>query len=275
MRAALLMIPLVLSSAACSSQDDFARETGVSDSAAQATAGASAQKPALEGLSVKETAEKNGGTWEFAYSYPKAVAAEPALAEQLTAEKDKALANEKAGWNGAQADSPPDCSACRSRGYEKEWKVVADLPNWLSLSADTYTYTGGAHGMSGLQSLVWNKKNDEGMEGVELFTSAAALEAALGDRLCKALNAERQKKRGEPVDSANANYGFNECQPIKDSTVLVGSSNGKTFDRMTVYFGPYVAGPYAEGAYELDFPVTAAVLDAVKPEYRGSFSVKS
>ena len=43
---------------------------------------------------------------------------------------------------------------------------------------------------------------------------------------------------------------------------------GKRFDRLSVYFGPYVAGPYAEGDYELDFPVTASVLDAVKPRLR-------
>jgi hypothetical protein len=56
--------------------------------------------------------------------------------------------------------------------------------------------------------------------------------------------------------------------------VIVGSSNGRTFDRIGVWFGPYLAGPYAEGAYELNFPVDAAVLGAVKPAYRSAFSVK-
>ena len=58
----------------------------------------------------------------------------------------------------------------------------------------------------------------------------------------------------------------------KKATVLVGSSNGKTFNRIGVWFGPYVAGPYAEGAYELTFGVDKAILDAVKPAYKAAFS---
>ncbi|HBM05432.1 MAG TPA: hypothetical protein DD369_07510, partial [Erythrobacter sp.] len=67
---------------------------------------------------------------------------------------------------------------------------------------------------------------------------------------------------------------FDDCPGLDEASVLLGSSNGKTFDRLSVYFGPYVAGPYAEGDYELDFPVTASVLDAVKPDYADAFSVK-
>ena len=67
---------------------------------------------------------------------------------------------------------------------------------------------------------------------------------------------------------------FDNCPGLDEATVLVGSSNGNTFDRIGIYFGPYVAGPYAEGAYELDFDVTASVIDAVKPAYAGAFSVR-
>ena len=274
MRASLLMIPLALSSAGCSSGADTSRQTVDTEATASAEGTEPVATVEAKGLSVSQSADKNGGKWDFDYSYPAAVAAEPALAEQLTEEKDKALANEKAAWNAAQKESPPDCAGCRSRGYEKKWQVVADLPGWLSLSADNYTYTGGAHGMSGVQSLVWDKQKDVGMDGVELFQSPAALDKALGKKLCNALNAAREKKRGEPVDTTDGNYGFNECQPIDQSTVLVGSSNGRTFDRITVYYGPYVAGPYAEGDYKLDFDVDAAMLGAVKPEYREAFSLK-
>ena len=61
---------------------------------------------------------------------------------------------------------------------------------------------------------------------------------------------------------------------LDEASILIGSSNGRTFDRISVYFGPYVAGAYAEGDYELDFDVTASVIDAVKPEYADAFSVR-
>ena len=276
MRASLFLSPLALSSAACSSKADYARETGVT-ARASASSGARATAVSSKAVAVEtsESEEKDGGSWKFNYGWPAAVSAQPALAAQLSAERGKALAEEKASWQRDSAASPSDCTACRSREYQKTWKVVADLPGWLSLSADSYSYTGGAHGMSNVESLVWDKTLKAAHDGVELFGSPEALDAALGPKLCAALNAQRAKKRGEPVPPAGADdMGFNSCQHVKDATVLVGSSNGKTFDRIGIWFGPYVAGPYAEGAYELNFPVDAAVLAAVKPEYAAAFSVK-
>lgn len=266
MRKLLFLIPLALSSAACSSGEDFARETGAD---ASATARSDAKPVRFEDNSKTGEAERN-----YSYAWPAEVSAIPALVSQLTAERDKALAEQKSEWEQALKDSPADCISCRSRSLAKEWKLVADTPDYLSLSAQTDTYTGGAHGIYGLQSLVWDKKAGKALDGVELFRSPAALETALGPRLCEALNAEREKKRGEPVEAAGAgeDFGFDDCQHVADATVLVGSSTGKAFDRIGIWYGPYVAGPYAEGAYELNFPVDAAVIEAVKPEFRGGFS---
>ena len=276
MRSPLFLIPLALSSAACSSQADYARETGMTAKAtAVASARASATASAAVANTVTKSVEKDGGTWKFTYGWPAAVSAQPALAAQFAAERDKALTDEKASWERDSAASPPDCIACRSREYQKTWKVVADLPGWLSLSADLYSYTGGAHGIGGLQSLVWDKTAKVAHDGVEMFRSPGALDAALGPKLCAALDAARAKKRGEPVPPPAADdIGFNSCQHVKDATVLVGSSNGKAFDRIGIWFGPYVAGSYAEGAYELNFPVDAKVLGAVKPEFLQAFAAK-
>jgi hypothetical protein len=275
MRQALFPISLLLSSAACSSQADYARETGIrGDPDAIVTAAAPATPVAFEDSDARE-----GGAREFAYKWPAAVAAQPALAEQLAAERDRILAQEKTEWAAALAESPPlpDCPGCRQRSYEMTWKVVADTPAFLSLSGDYATYAGGAHGMYGLRSLVWDKRAKRAFDGVALFRSPAALDAALGPKLCAALNAEREKRRGEPVvpgASGDVASGFDSCHKVADATVLVGSSTGKAFDRIGIWFGPYVAGPYAEGAYELNFPVDAAVLEAVKPEHVAAFKVR-
>lgn len=269
MRARLFPISLLLSSAACSSQADYAREAGVAgDPAAVATAQAKTEPVAFE-----DDETRDGGSREFSYSWPVTVSAQPALARLLTEERDRILAQEKVEWTDALADAPMDCAACRARSFAKQWKVVADTPGWLSLSGEFSTYTGGAHGMYGLESLVWDKVKQRALPGAGLFRSPDALEAALGARLCAALNAEREKRRGEPVAASEDEAGFDACQHVRDATVLIGSSSGKAFDRIGIWFGPYVAGPYAEGAYELDFPVDAAVLKAVRPEHAGAFAV--
>jgi hypothetical protein len=67
--------------------------------------------------------------------------------------------------------------------------------------------------------------------------------------------------------------GFFPCPPITDLTVLLGSSNKQTFNRIGLIAAPYVAGSYAEGPYEVTLPVTPAVLAAVKPEYKAAFAL--
>ncbi len=274
MRKALFPISLLLSSAACTSQADYARETGIAgDPAAVATATNAAAAPAAKPVAIADADKIEGGGREFSYKWPAAAAAYPGLATTLRADSDRILANEKKEWAEAIKDMPADCTPCRNRSFEKEWKVVADTPGFLSLSGDFSTYTGGAHGMYGRESLVWDKTARKTMDGVELFRSPQALNDALGRKLCTALDAERTKRRGDamPKDTSDA-LGFDACQQVKDATVLVGSSTGKAFDRIGIWFGPYVAGPYAEGSYELTFPVDAAVLKAVKPDYAGAFA---
>ena len=160
----------------------------------------------------------------------------------------------------------------RQHSASEEWQVVADLPDYLSLSGHLATYSGGAHGMYGMQSLVWDRDAGGAMKGIELFNSPVALELALGNRLCDTLNTAREERRGMEIEEGSDDM-FDKCPGLDEASVLVGSSNGKTFDRITVYFGPYVAGAYAEGDYELDFPVTASVVDAVKPAHARAFSV--
>ena len=280
MRNCLFLISLALSSAACSSgEEEPATAMARNAATASATTSAVAAPAATDktagsaaAFDFEDNAQKDGGNRAFAYRWPAAVSEIPALVARFTADRDEQLASQKAEWSKSFDDAPDGCIACISRGYEKEWKVVADLPQYLSLSADLYVYTGGAHGNSDKQSLVFSRQAGRAVAGVEMFKSPVALETALGAALCDRLDDARARKRGAPVERS-AQWST-DCPGIDEATVLIGSSSGETFDRIGVYFGPYVAGAYAEGAYELDFPVTASVLDAVKPEFASAFSVR-
>ena len=46
--------------------------------------------------------------------------------------------------------------------------------------------------------------------------------------------------------------------------------NGR-FDHIHVIADQYVAGPYAEGPYEIPLPITAAMIERLKADYRASF----
>src|SRR5690606_15626330 len=135
-----------------------------------------------------------------------------------------------------------------------EWKAVTDLPGYLSLSAAVSTYEGGAHGNYFSDALVWDRQAGARREPVDFFTSKQALSKAIRDDFCRALDRERAKRRGEPVKRDSGNM-FDECIDPVESTVILGSSHGKAFDRLGVLVGPYAAGPYVEGSYEVTLPM--------------------
>lgn len=210
----------------------------------------------------------------FEYSYPAEAGRIVELASLLDIQLEQRrqeLANESAA---ARREAREDGFPYNKHSYTAKWKVVADLPGWLSLSADVATYTGGAHGNYTVQSMVWDKENERSLDGIGLFASSAALEEAFGDRFCEALDRQRAKRREEAALERSDNP-FDQCPGIEELEILLGSSNGRTFNRLTVYAGPYAAGPYAEGAYEVDLDIDRAILDAVKPEYRGAFSARN
>jgi hypothetical protein len=254
--------------AACTAEET-ADDVAVQESPA-AAASASATAQSAKAVKVREETK----LFLYEYAYPAQAAAIPALAAVLDARGAKAR-DEMIGEvrlieaeEGAPGEFPVP-----QHSFEEEWQVVADLPGWLSLSGLFSTYSGGAHGMYGMEGYVWDKQRGRGMDSADLFRSPGYLGSTMGNRVCEALNKEREERRGEPVVEGEDNM-FNGCPELSDGTILVGSSNGKTFDRITVWFGPYVAGPWVEGAYELDFPMTREMLEAVKPAYRSAFSEK-
>ncbi|MBI0474091.1 DUF4163 domain-containing protein [Sphingomonas sp. MA1305] len=59
---------------------------------------------------------------------------------------------------------------------QKVWKAVTDTPRLLSLSTQSYEYTGGAHAYSATATLVWDKASRQRLAPIALFAAPAALE---------------------------------------------------------------------------------------------------
>ena len=275
MKRSILIVALTGMAAACDGFGGTEPEAGVATATATAQAKAQAEeaKSKSEGNGARSVAEETDD-FLFEYSYPAEAGRIPGLAGLLDNRLDRQRAALAAESEQARREARQEGFPYNKHSYTAEWKVVAELPKWLSLSADVATYTGGAHGNYTVQSVVWDKDNLRLMNAIDLFSSPAALEQAFGDRFCEGLNRQRAERRGEPIPEDSEEM-FDQCPGIDELEVLVGSSNGRTFNRLTVYAGPYVAGPYAEGAYEVDLPVTQEILDAVKPEYREVFSARN
>ena len=212
-------------------------------------------------------------TFLFEYSYPKEAGEVEELATWLDARLDRArqeLANDaRRGREQARSNGFP----FNQYSSGTAWEVVADLPRWLSLSADLYSYQGGAHPNYGFDAVLWDKQESVALEPIAMFTSKEALDEALGDKLCDALNAERERRRGTPVE-AGSDDTFDACVKPDETNLLLGSRGGEKFDRIGIQIAPYLAGPYAEGSYEFDFAMDEELLAIVRPEYRGDFATR-
>ncbi len=208
--------------------------------------------------------------YDFAYRYPVEAGRIAPLRAWLEADKAKLRAMIARDAAAAKREATRDGYPYRTYEAQKQWQRVADTPRFLSLSVTDYSYSGGAHGGTASGGLLWDRRAGRRLAPRAVFVSAAALQAAVMPDWCRWMRAERARRIGgvsvnDPV--------FGKCPPIKDVTVLLGSSSGRAIDRIGIIADQYLVGSYAEGPYEHTLPVTAAVLRVVKPEYRGAFAI--
>lgn len=273
MRAIVPAIALLMALGACGQGRD-AEQTAKPQALAPtppAPPVAKASAEAVAGSARKITVSNN--FYEFDYAYPAAAGAIPALKALLDADAEKQQARIAADARAGRKDAEAAGFNFNPYTLGWAWDVVANIPGWLSLSGAVGSYEGGAHPNHGYEALLWDKAANRRVAPADLFTSKAALVQAISAPFCKELNRQRAEKRGEPVDADSGN-SFSECIDPTESAVLLGSADRQHFTRIGVLIGPYEAGPYVEGDYEVTLPVTAAVLQAVKPEYRRFFAVQ-
>ena len=274
---ALMLATIAVSGAisGCSGKDQPEAPGSPAASASAAPDGTQTAQSAPKGMvrqadGTLKVSEEND-VYSFEYSYPGAAGSIPELSavldRRMSAVREAHIAMAIDGRADADANKYP----FNPYAYTTKWEVVADLPGWLSLSAEHWEFTGGAHGNSSFDTLLWDKQAKEVRMPVSLFSSAKELEAAVQPELCDLLDKQRAEKRGEKVVRDQGNW-MNACIGLQSATVILGSSNRRTFDRIGFLIPPYEAGPYVEGSYEVTLTVSRAILATVKPEFRGSFS---
>ncbi len=228
---------------------------------------------AAENFSDEET--RGEAKRDFAYSWPAQASAIAPLAAILVEARNAAQAQHKAEWERSIVEfADIDCVTCVNRSYDKSWSIAADTPRLLVMSASNFTYTGGAHGNTVFDALLWDREANGGegtaMRPVDVFVGETALENTAFGEYCQALLEARGERLEMNVDGLNP---FENCPSISDLVVVFKSTNGETLDQISFFAAAYVAGSYAEGPYIFDIPMTRALIDVVRPEYRAAFSI--
>lgn len=210
---------------------------------------------------------------DFAYRWSAEANAVPALAQRFRnnaarqrREMNSAAANEKKArekmgmreWSGLQ--------------FSRDWATAGQSPRLLSLIGSTSSYTGGAHPNSGTSALLWDRKLGRQTTYAALLNPGQSWGGAIRTPFCTLLDRERAERRQEKI----ARGGWpSQCPELKELTVaLADHDHDGRFDHIDVTADSYVAGPYAEGPYEISLPLTATMLQRLKPEYRASFEAQ-
>jgi hypothetical protein len=262
-----LLVPVLVLLVACGEEPAAFQ---VNEDAGSSTSGPVAAKPApvAKSFAFEEQTELYG----LKYSWSAEAAAIPQLAERFTRDMKQAKTE-------LIADTKEDRDERLRRGFEflpyetqVSYDTAGQSDRLLSLEEAIYSFTGGAHGSSGSATVLWDRKLAREVSIGDLLLPGTSWTGAIRQPFCSLLNREREEKRGEPVKPGDL---FGDCPKYEDVTVLLADEdkNGR-FDHIEVIADQYVAGPYAEGPYEIGLPITAAMIERLKPDYRPSFEPK-
>ncbi|HWT12007.1 MAG TPA: DUF4163 domain-containing protein [Allosphingosinicella sp.] len=216
--------------------------------------------------------EEAGEPLAFSYGWPAAAEAVPALREVLRADlaAKRALALEYV--EERQAAAREDGPEFMPHHYAKTWSVAGRTPRLLSLTASEEAFAGGAHGNLAFDALLWDLAGQRRVAVAELLGQAAL--DGMTERYCTSLDAEREQRRGEPVRS-DPHDSHTRCPPLAEQVMAPKDEDGDgRFDALDVLIAPYVAGPYAEGAYFAEIRFEARDLAGLPADYRSAFEAE-
>ena len=256
------VVALVVALSACRQQP-----TPIVDNSSEVAVPAdrSEAKPAAKAFEFEENAD----LIEFHYGWSAEAAAIPQLVERFRKDMAKVKADLLKG--ATEDKAMRDKEGFDFHGYmsSTDYETAGQTSRLLSLRVEAGSFTGGAHGNSGTAALLWDRQAARRVNDTDLFAEAANRDRVLTQRWCDALNKAREEKRGTPVAG---NEMFDECPKLEEIAVIPADKDGNgRFERLLLVASPYVAGPYAEGSYEIELAVTPDVIAALKSDYRSGF----
>ncbi len=268
-RFAVLAVTLV--TAACS---DAAPASDPADVAAPMPI---APVPTTEPPPVRAAAgriEEKSDLIDFTYAWPAEASAVPLIVQRFRDEARTAQAEAIATAREDKAARGPEAPTFNGHHFSKDWETTGQSPRLLSLAALFSTFTGGAHPNSGFDTLIWDRATDRPLAFIDLFADQAVAFRLLEPAYCAELDKQRAEKRGETLPlKKDPDDWMTACPKLAGTPVALLDDDGDgRFEAIRVLLGPYEAGPYAEGAYEIDIILGDEVRAAAKEQYRGSFA---
>jgi len=246
LRFLLLSAAVAASLAACNRDRDEAKAPATSSNADALVTPADAAAP--PGYEAKTQYA------DISLTLPDELKAHPDLHARLYAEEVRRL---RQFAEGAQGELTEAGAPSGDRKYENTvtLEAVAETPKLFSLKRTSFDYSGGAHPNTLTSGILWDKALKRQIGLADLFRKGADL-TALDQALCSGLNTA---KRARVPDGASITFDSKPfaCPRVAATPFVLapGAAPGKAAG-LTFLIGPYQAGSYAEGPYEITVPST-------------------
>lgn len=215
---------------------------------------------------------RNTPALEFTYQWPAEAVAIPALDTRFYKDAKKALREAQANALEDQNLAKEQQRDFNAHLYSMIWTTAGQTPRLLSLQSQFDVFEGGAHPNHSYDALLWDRKLGREIKIEDQFVRKSGLVAITRGPYCKSLAKEQVKRReGEKLDLPE----FNECPKYSDLAIApVDKNKNGRFDTIAFTASPYIAGPYAEGEYEIELSVSRQLIAAMKPDYRSSYEAQ-
>lgn len=208
--------------------------------------------------------------YAFAFVYPAAATQIPALIEALREQAalgQARLAEEATAGGGAPGRST----------WDAEWRLDAATPELAAASGTILTFSpGAAHGGLDYRAILIDRRDGRAIALNELFAPNLFETSLFGRKIrgiravqaafCRALTAQVRARREDPAAAV-------ACPDVERQPVTFVCGARGRIESMRALIAPAVAGSWAEGGYEVDFPVDARMLGNMKRRYRVAFGL--
>ena len=256
----LRLAPLLLLLAGCDEQS-IRPETNQMP----ASQGRAKPAPAAAPFSIEEKT----AVYEFNFSWPAEAAAIPRLVRYLQAQMEKSKRELAGNAEKDKAFHDREKLEFHPHGWSTAYETAGQSSRLLSLRVDSGGYTGGAHGNYGTAVHIWDRQARREVKFADLFAQPANRDRLLTQRWCDAIDKARAEKRDEPLGEGM----FDDCPGLDDIAIIPADTDKDgRFERLVLIASPYVAGPYSEGSYEIELPMTPDLIAGLKVEYQPSFA---
>jgi hypothetical protein len=195
---------------------------------------------------------------EVSVAFDEAIKARPELAANILGEGKRWAERERREADREWQNSPELFRGGQRWSLERDYAVVSVVGDrYVSILRTDYTFTGGAHPNTTLETVLWDEQAKKRISIRPFFNDLSDNSRAMVEIQNAVISSLTTEKKERGTYDPNDNEWFKSLQPSLfkiGAVVLEPSSEPGKSSGLTFHYSPYAVGPYAEGAYTAFVP---------------------